>query len=133
MLVLAITVCFVACRSGRSSDVKTSQKAGYTFSDYDLVRKAPDHLRTPEQRGMLIELGNIIADYTVVEHNQLVFKMSEEAFVKKGMPKELYTEIQKNMEANNTYLATMEPSEIDLDEMLKNFKASMSKLSSSAN
>ncbi len=82
---------------------------------------------------MLIQLIKIVADHMVVEQNQLVFKMSEEAFVRKGMPKELYAEIQQNMETNNKYLATMEPSEIDLDEMLKNFKASMNKLSSSAN
>ncbi|WP_420152018.1 hypothetical protein [Siphonobacter sp.] len=133
LLILAIAVCFTACRSGRSSGVKTSQKAGYTFSDYDLARKAPDHLRTLEQKTMLIQLIKIVADHMVVEQNQLVFKMSEEAFVRKGMPKELYAEIQQNMETNNKYLATMEPSEIDLDEMLKNFKASMNKLSSSAN
>lgn len=132
-LILAIAVGFVACRSGRNSGVKTSQKVGYTFSDYNLARKAPDHLRTPEQQTMLIQLSKIVADHMVVEQNQMVFKMSEEAFVKKGMPKELYADIQKNMETNNKYLATMDPSEFDLDEMLKNFKASMNRLSSSAN
>ena len=89
MLVLAIAVCFAACRSGRSFGVKTSQKSGYSFSDYDLARKASAHLRTPEQQVMLINLSKTIADHMVVEQNQLVFKMSEEAFVKKGLPKEL--------------------------------------------
>lgn len=55
-----------------------------------LVYAIPDSLRTEEEKEMIVSLQKIRFDYTEVEDNAMVFKMSFDEFMKTGLPEPYY-------------------------------------------
>lgn len=79
-------------------------KEPYFKPGYNYVQKTPDSLRTPEQKEFIKKLTIILIENIGAKNNEMIFKLSKEEFVAKGIPVEYYELIQKDLATNNKYI-----------------------------
>jgi len=71
--------------------------------EYKFLGQIPDSLRTIEQTELIKKLTDITVEYMTVKDNHLVFLLSKEEFLAKGIPERYYKIIQQNLVDNNTF------------------------------
>lgn len=109
---MLLLVGVVSCGNKKGDDAKhrldadslMSQKV-YVWPDtLEMVFAIPDSLRTTEQKELMISVLKIRYDYTEIENNYMVFKMSREEFLKTGIPEPYYHFLVSRTNQHNLFL-----------------------------
>lgn len=122
MKVTTLTLCtalfLFSCQNNSKvvDQTKSEQKEPYFKPDFKYVQQTPDSLRTPEQKELINKIQKVLAENTGAENNEMVFKLSKEEFVAKGIPVEYYDLIQKDLINNNKMLKEQN---VNVDSMMK--------------
>lgn len=67
----------------------------------------PDSLRTPEQQQLFDQLRQTVAENLQVEGDRLVFTLSEQEFVARGIPKIYYDKLQHDLADANRWVDSL--------------------------
>jgi len=105
---LAIALTLLSCQSNDKPDedtagTKADQEAPYFEPGFDYVQQTPDSLRTPEQKELIRKIQKVLIEHVGAENNEMVFRLSEEEFVSRGIPVQYYRLIQKDLVTNNKF------------------------------
>lgn len=85
----------------------------YFKDGYDYVQLTPDSLRSPEQNELIDKLSRILVENIAAKNDKMIFLLSEEEFVAKGIPVEYYELIQKDLVNNNKFFKEHNITNID--------------------
>jgi len=99
----------------------SGQKEPYFKPGFHYVQQTPDSLRTPEQKELISKIQKVVLENTGFENNEMIFKLSREEFVAKGIPEEYYDLIQKDLVNNNEFFK--ENNIQNVDSIFKESKA----------
>lgn len=114
------TILFLSCQeSGRNTESAVREEVAdtpYFEPGYDYVQLKPDSLRTLEDLELIEKLKEM-PRYLKAEGNQVVFSLSREEFLAKGIPEQYYVLIQKDIVNINKMLK--ENKETNVDSILK--------------
>lgn len=99
-------------RKGGQLAVPTATEAEAVTTDSEpahevLVYMIPDSLRTPEQQQLFDRLRQTMAENLQVEDGQLVFTLSEQEFVARGIPKIYYDKLQHDLADANRWVDSL--------------------------
>lgn len=121
LILFSLILIFLSCQPSSNSGGQGPVESNDSYFDpnYEYVHLIPDSLRTHEQNAMLDTLQQLIIKNMQVEDDRLVFKMTKEEFVDKGVPEEYYDLIQKDLVNNNNYLDTAKLDQ-SAEEILEN-------------
>ena len=72
-------------------------------SPYKHLGVIPDSLRTPEQKALIKLLNEVTYEYMSVKDNHMVFGLTKEQYVAKGIPAKYYDLLQQNIIDNNNF------------------------------
>lgn len=120
ILIACVLLFLFSCqeRNKRSDVQKTTSDTSYFDPNYEYIHLIPDSLRTKEQNDILDTLNSVVARNMGIKDGHLIFKMTKEEFVKKGIPVQYYDLILKDINANNNYLDTAKLQQ-SIDEILR--------------
>src|SRR5690606_14747306 len=125
-LITCVALFFLSCQQKQTADhAKLNTDTSYFDPNYEYIHLIPDSLRSEKQNNILDTLQSIVAKNMMIENGHLVFKLTREEFVKKGVPGQYYDLIQKDLVQNNNYLDTanlQQSIEEILDESFKEFE-----------
>jgi len=126
LLMLGCVTLFLSCQeSGRNTDKGMTEKVAdtpYFEPGYDYVQLKPDSLKTAEDLELIEKLKEM-PTYLKAENNQVVFSLSRQEFLAKGIPEQYYVLIQKDIVNINKMLK--ENKETNVDSILKESKKNM--------
>lgn len=108
LLIVCMACLSFSCQepSKKAKIAGTITDTGYFDPNYDYIHLIPYSLRTKEQNDILDTLNSVVAKNMGLKYGHLIFKMTEEEFVKKGIPEPYYDLILKDIKTNNNYLDT---------------------------
>lgn len=121
LLLFLATLCLFSCenKSASGTDDDATAKpteshnvvknvADTTYVDvkgnkYQYLGVIPDSLRTPEQKQLIKLINEVSFKYMSVENNHMVFKLTREEYLAKGIPERYYDLLLKNIQDNNLF------------------------------
>lgn len=95
LLLITFSALLPSCNTSKEA------KSGEEFNYIHLI---PDSLQTPEQKAFVDRLNRIVSENTKIEENHFNLTISEDDFVKQGIPSEYYTLMKKNYEEINNFI-----------------------------
>lgn len=105
-LIPCLFLFLLACQNEvkKTEEESATQDTPYLDPDFEYVQLIPDSLKTDDQKELVRKLQTLIAENLKSVDNELVFTLTREEFVAKGIPEEYYILIQKDVVNNNRFL-----------------------------
>lgn len=94
-------------------------------NQYRYLGMIPDSLRTAEQQKLIKLINEVTFKYMTVRNNRMVFTLTKEEYLKKGIPERYYIYHQQNIIDNNRHFE--ENGITDVQKLLEDAKERLNK------
>ncbi|MGJ1205512.1 hypothetical protein [Sphingobacterium lactis] len=120
LLIIGCVTLFLSCQeSGQTTGKVVTEEVSdtpYFEPGYEYIQLKPDSLKTAEDLELIEKLKEMHT-HLKAENNKVVFSLSKEEFLAKGIPEQYYVLIQKDIVNINKMLK--ENKETNVDSILK--------------
>lgn len=129
-LLICISFAILSCKG--KTETKGTAASDTTYIDikgnkYKFLGQIQDSLRTSEQTNLIEKLNEITVLYISVKNNHMVFNLSREEFLAKGIPERYYNILEENIRDNNTFFDSNGIKDVDkmIEERKKTYNESI--------
>lgn len=120
LTLICIFLLIVACKGNTPNIPQNTLNAAEDTSyvdnkgdKYKFLGQIPEELRTPAQNTLIDKLNEVTVNYISVKNNHMIFDLTKDEFIAKGLPARFYNSLQKNIRDNNDFFDTNGIKDVD--------------------